>query len=101
MTPQGHGPMTPQGHGPMTPQGHGPLTPQGHGAMTPQSQGQYYQRGHPGGSSGGGAGAGGIYEEGTSQYIDEASVSLCMATVRTIIIIADLTCIQAGDSKVP
>ena len=70
LTPQGHGPMTPQGHGPMTPQGHGPMTPQGHGAMTPQPQGQYYR--HPGG----GGGSGGIYEEGSSQYIDEASVSL-------------------------
>ena len=44
------------------------MTPQGHGSMTPQPQGQYYR--HPGG------GSGGIYEEGSSQYIDEASVSL-------------------------
>ena len=46
------------------------MTPQGHGAMTPQPQGQYYR--HPGS----GGGSGGIYEEGSSQYIDEASVSL-------------------------
>ncbi|KAK7478980.1 hypothetical protein BaRGS_00029741 [Batillaria attramentaria] len=43
------------------------MTPQGHGNMTPQQQGQYYRH------HGSGSGGPGVYEEGASQYIDDAS----------------------------